>query len=341
MKKTFLFIMCGVLVLTLLTGCGNDKKNKIEIKDWKDIYFYYLKNLEELNPVKIGNVGFVDSKVSDIPIMYVQEEDTNKSEDNKSVSYYYIKDDEVVFLHGLAGNEYSEVKYLYNIEKQEYGYYEISKWNDAYLYILLEKYIQGWAEYENKDDFGVAAYETSDDGFIKSNDNTKKHIDDVLIDTGVEENFFKYTNDKDAFMKELDNYKKQTDFVTDEVKKKVESEINNIKGNPNKSATNTTSIKVGSYTLKYGKYRACFDTSNCREFILNQDGTAIFDGKSKYFRVDNYDFAQGVEPKIYPSIIFSDNKDGNAGINVYTPYISTPDCLMTDGEIECVKYIGK
>ena len=41
-----------------------------------------------------------------------------------------------------------------------------------------------------------------------------------------------------------------------------------------------------------------------------------------------------------PAIIFSDTKDGNAGPNVYTPYVSTPDCLMTDGELECVTYVG-
>ena len=28
MKKTFLFIMCGVMALTLVTGCGNEKQEK-------------------------------------------------------------------------------------------------------------------------------------------------------------------------------------------------------------------------------------------------------------------------------------------------------------------------
>lgn len=35
MKKTFLFIMCGVLALTLLSGCGNEKKENIEKTDNK------------------------------------------------------------------------------------------------------------------------------------------------------------------------------------------------------------------------------------------------------------------------------------------------------------------
>ena len=75
-------------------------------------------------------------------------------------------------------------------------------------------------------------------------------------------------------------------------------------------------------------------------FTLNSDGTATFDGTNKYFRVENYNFGQGVDDNYYPAIIFSDTKDGNAGPNVYTPYVSTPDCLMTDGELECVTYVG-
>lgn len=104
-------------------------------------------------------------------------------------------------------------------------------------------------------------------------------------------------------------------------------------------------FKVGNYTLKYGKYRSCINGSSCRELVLNQDGTAIFDGKSKYFRIDNYNFAQGVEEyqsgqNIHPAVIISDTKNGT-GINVYTPYTNLSGCLMTDGELECVNYIGE
>ncbi len=362
MKKKIIILMTVAFIVILgiigliIIPKGNDKKSKVEIKDWKDRYFYYLKDLEELNPIKVGNVGFLDSKISDEPIMYVEQKRTDEKENNISFNYYYIKDDMVAFLGGYIFDEYPKVAFLYNNDKNEYAYYVIEKVNGKQSYSMLEKRLQSYAEYNNKDNFGQTFYEVNEDGTIKLDNNTKKYKDEIFIDPKVEENFFKFINDKNEFRKKLDNYKKQNEFITDEVRKIVEDGIKNTEENPKRiqeeqsitkhDTTNTTSIKLGDYTLKYGKYRACFDASTCREFILNQDGTATFDGKPKYFRVDNYNFAQGVIEKqmgqnIYPSIIISDTKNGNTEMNVYTPYLSTPECLMSDGELECVKYIGE
>lgn len=131
------------------------------------------------------------------------------------------------------------------------------------------------------------------------------------------------------------------------MKQLVEDNLNNSKENSsstenenNQSSASSSNIKVGTYTLQYGRYRACFNGSSCREFTLNSDGTAIVEGVQKYFRVENYNFGQGVEDVLYPAIVFSSTKDGTPEPNVYTPYVSTPDCLMTDGEMQCVNYIG-
>lgn len=356
-KKLIIITVVALIIILGIIGLGisithrtNEEQNKIEIKDWKDRYFYYLKNLKELNPIEIGNVGFLDSKISDIPIMYVEQKRTDEEDSNSNLHYYYIKDNEVIFLGSLSYDECPKVMFLYNNDKKEYAYYTVGILDDEEQYVLLESLLQSWAEYENKDDFGQVFYKANENGVIKLDNATEENKDKLFINPNVEETFFKFTEDKNTFRKNLNDYKKQEELTTDEVKKTVEDSIKNIEENSatseEENTTSTTSIKVGNYTLQYGKYEACFNASVCREIILNQDGSATVDGVSKYFRVDNYNFGQGVAEtqsgqNVYPAIILSDTKNGNTGINVYTPYVSTPDCLMTDGELECVNYIGE
>ena len=162
--------------------------------------------------------------------MYVQEETTNITENNKSLSYYWIKDDKVEFIHGMSGNDYSKVKYLYNVEKQRYEYYDISRMSeDGLLYELLERLIQSWTEYEKKETFGVAAFEVLNNGAIRTqykvsaNETTEskdvnKHIDDVLIDAGIEDNMFEFENDNNKFRDNIDKLKTEDELVTEELK---------------------------------------------------------------------------------------------------------------------------
>ena len=140
---------------------------------------------------------------------------------------------------------------------------------------------------------------------------------------------------------------KENDKATGSDNKELEENLNNYKEDSSsnekendQSSTSSASITEGTYTLQYGKYRACFNDTNCREFTLNSDGTATFDGVQKYFRIENHNFGQGVEDTLYPAIVFSNTEGGSPDPYVYTPYVSTPDCLMTDGELECVNYIG-
>ena len=171
-----------------------------------------------------------------------------------------------------------------------------------------------------------------------------------VIDTGMKIKTFAYKKDskylEEQIKKLADNYQKSKELGK-KYAKEITKQLEKIKGkeeNKDKEKTennsNNNSFKVGTYTLQYGKYKACFNSTDCREFTLNSDGTATFDGTNKYFRVENYNFGQGVDDNYYPAITFSHTKDGNAGPNVYTPYVSTPDCLMTDGELECVTYVG-
>lgn len=301
MKKKIFGVILILIMVIAITGCGKNKSTK-EPRDWKDRYFNYLSYMVEHNPIKVHKIGFIKSKVSDIPIMYVQEETTNITENNKSLSYYWIKDDKVEFIHGMSGNDYSKVKYLYNVEKQRYEYYDISRMSeDGLLYELLERLIQSWTEYEKKETFGVAAFEVLNNGAIRTqykvsaNETTEskdvnKHIDDVLIDAGIEDNMFEFENDNNKFRDNIDKLKTEDELVTEEVKSKVEEEINRIKTNPksindNSQSTSTDSqnleensagITAGNYTIKYGTYK-----SNVTEYMgefggeytIKSDGT--------------------------------------------------------------------
>lgn len=355
MKKRIIIIIVSLLVVlggTVgvvigVTHKNNEKQNKLDIKDWKDRYFYFLKSHGELNPIEIGNVGFLDSKISDTPIMYVEERRTDEEDSKLGVKYYYIKDNSVEYLGSLPYDECADVEFLYNSEKNEYAYYSIGSSDGEQSYDLLEYFLQGWTEYKGQDDFGQKMYNVNESGFIKLDNGTEIYKDNLFVDPQVEELFFKFTKDKNEFRKKLDNYKKQDELITDEVKQLVEDNLNNSKENSsstenenNQSSASSSNIKVGTYTLQYGRYRACFNGSSCREFTLNSDGTAIVEGVQKYFRVENYNFGQGVEDALYPAIVFSNTEGGSPDPYVYTPYVSTPDCLMTDGEMECVNYVG-
>lgn len=355
MKKKIIIIIVALIVvlggtvgvIIGITHKNNEKQDKLDIKDWKDRYFYFLESHKELNSIEISNVGFLDSKISDIPIMYVEEKYIDKEDSKLEIKYYYIKDNDVVYLGTLPYDECADVEILYNSEKDKYDYYSIGLSDGNQEYNLLEYFLQGWAEYKEQDNFGQKTYDVNESGLIKLDSGDEIYKDNLFIDPQVEEIFFKFTKDKNEFRKKLDNYKTQEELITTEVRELVKNNLNKSKENSlptetedNKTVTNSPSIKVGDYTVQYGKYRACFNNTNCREFTLNSDGTAIFDGIQKYFRVENYNFGQGIEDNFYPAIVFSDTKDGNAGPNVYTPYVSTPDCLMTDGELECVNYIG-
>ncbi len=277
MKNKIISILLIAIIILGITGCGS---NKQEERDWKDKYYNYLLSLEEKNPVKVHKVGFIKSVVSDIPIMYVLEENTDEKENNKGISYYWINDDKVTFLHKSLGNDYPVIKYLFNVEKQKYYYYEVSEINDGKLYGMLEKYIQSWTEYKDKEDFGDVSFEVLKDGIVKSNDLVKKHIDDVLIETDIEENVFEFEKDNEKFRANIDNIKEEKNLVTEEVNEKIEKELDRINNNSKTSNDNNSDgIKAGNYTISYGTYTSSVDKSLGMyggEYIIKSDGTFTY-----------------------------------------------------------------
>ena len=286
MKRKVLCILLLTVLVIGLTGCH---KKSAASKDWKDIYFDYLSYMIKHNPVKVNRVGFVKSKVSDIPIMIVEEERANGKEKDNSLSYYWIKDGKVEFLHGSGNLDFEGIKYFYNVDKGEYDLYEVSDGSyNNHFYFLLESLIQNWAEFKNKDDFGTTFYEVLDDGFIKSDDGKGKHIEDVLIDSGIGNIMFKFKDDNDSFRKNVEELKTPDEQLTESIKQKVEKELERIKSNPKtKSETKessspsskTNGISAGSYTISYGTYKSSI-SGYMEEFggqyTIKPDGTFTY-----------------------------------------------------------------
>ena len=343
-----LFVILGIAIAVIIIFGNNNLKGSDSVKeDWVKIYLDYLEN--NISNAKDRKVFLTESKLYDNPLLVVYGEVENSMGKNFHIDIYAIENDEVIkpanFGYGCSNGE-CDIKFMYDVEHSEYDYYYYSKFDESYTYKTLDSLI---IEYETKNEeelvknpnYIIYEYNTNPQASLYS-DKT------YVIDTGMELTEFTYKKDfkyiKEQFESLVSSYKsnkelgsKYSEKVKEELEKINKEDSSNLEETPTIENNN---FKVGTYTLEYGKYQACFNGSNCREFTLNSDGTAIFDGVQKYFRVENYNFGQGVEDVSYPAIVFSDTEGGNPGPNVYTPYVSNSDCLMTDGEIECVNYIG-
>lgn len=350
-KMRLIIILVFILIIAIICGIVVSKslKNGDSVsKGWEKLYLDYLEN--NISNAKDKKVFLTESKLYDDPLLVVYGNIENSMGKAFHIDIYAIENDEVInpanYGYGCSNGEF-DIKFMYDVERDEYNYFYYSKFDETYTYETIDSLI---IEYETKNEEELA----DNSNYIKYKYNTNPQASlysnkTYVIDTGMKLKEFTYKEDskyiKDQFGSLANSYKKIKELgkkYTKEIEKQLEKINKEDSSNLEETQTvENNNFKVGTYTLQYGKYRACFNSSNCREFTLNSDGTAIFDGTKKYFRVENYNFGQGVEDVLHPAIVFSDTEGGSPGPNVYTPYVSTPDCLMTDGEIECVNYIGE
>ncbi len=343
-----LAIILGMAITTItIFGNKNLKGNDSIKEDWVKIYSKYL---EDIANGKDRKIFLSESKLYDDPLLVVYGNIENSMGKSFHISIYALENDKVInpanYGYGCSNSE-CDIKFMYDVEHEEYNYYYYSKFEESYTYKTLDSLI---IEFETQNDEELPKNPNYIMYKYSTNPEASFYSDKIyVIDTGMELKEFTYKKDSKYIKKQFESlvrsYKnnkelgsKYSDKIKEELKKINQEDSSNSEEVP---AIENNNFKVGTYTLKYGKYKACFNGSNCREFTLNSDGTAIFDGAKKYFRVEDYNFGQGVEEALYPAIVFSDTEGGNSGPNIYTPYVSTPDCLMTDGEIECVNYIGQ
>ena len=369
MKKKLLFlipiiiIIIIIIILCVIFGYKYIKESKSIGSSWGEKYYEFLQNMPNSSDKKIL---FVESDFYNDPVLVAFENVEDNDKLRFVIQFYAIEDGKVksVSNHSYGGTQ--EIKFMYDVKKDKYNYFlyhnfEENKYYESFDSVIIEFKVNNIVdeiitkeglnpeERNKREKEEITKYDNYSNYEISKADNPNKEFS-YVVDTDMDIKYFDYKKDtKYLFekVKELVNLFKKNKDLGSKYNEKVQAKLESI----NKTNENTTNkeekmeFKVGNYTLKYGKYRSCINGSSCRELVLNQDGTAIFDGKSKYFRIDNYNFAQGVEEyqsgqNIHPAVIISDTKNGT-GINVYTPYTNLSGCLMTDGELECVNYIGE
>lgn len=122
MKKTFLFIMCGVLALTLLTGCGNNNQENKE-KSNSDIQETSKDKTKKEETFKVGNYNLKYGYYkSDKNAIHIKKDGTIWMQNG--ISYdYTVRDNYIVFKNG-------EREEKYRVESEEYIVYETSSGED-------------------------------------------------------------------------------------------------------------------------------------------------------------------------------------------------------------------
>lgn len=364
MKKLFFIPIIIVIVLCGVFGYKYIKENESIGSNWGEKYYEFLQNMSNGNNKKIL---FVETDFYNDPLLVVFENVENNDMLQFVIEFYAIEDGKVKNIANHSYGSSEEIKFMYDVVKEKYNYFlyhnfEGSKTYESFDSVIIDFKVSNIVsemvakdglnseERNKREKEEYSKYDNYSNYNISKADDPNEEFS-YVVDTNMNIISFDYKKDtKYLFekVKELVNLYKKNKDLGSKYNEKVQTKLDSI-NKTNENATNNTEVgkkfKVGNYTLKYGKYSSCINGSSCLEFTLNQDGTAVFDGKSKYFRIDNYNFAQGVEEyqsgqNIYPAVIISDTKNGT-GINVYTPYVTSSECLMTDGNLECVNYIGE
>lgn len=362
MKKILLFFVPITVVITLCGIFGYKyikESNSIET-NWGEKYYEFLQNMPNGNNKKIL---FVETDFYNDPLLVAYENVDDNDMLRFAISFYAIEKGKVKNISNQGYGGSREIKFMYDVKKDKYNYFlyhtfEESKYYESFDSVIIDFKVSNIVtEMVTKEHLSAEERNKREKEEISKYDNYSNYdisgatnkVLSYVVDTDMNIKYFDYKKDAKYLFEKVKElvklYKKNKDLgskYNEKVQAKLES-MNKKEEDITNKKEEQKEFKVGDYTLKYGKYRACFNGTSCREFTLNQDGTAIFDGQSKYFRVDKYNFAQGVEEyqsgkNIYPAIIISDTKNGT-GMNTYTPYATGSECLMTDGNLECVNYI--
>lgn len=363
MKKILLFLIPTIAVITLCGVFGYKylKESRSIGTTWGETYYEFLQNMSNAKNKKIL---FVESDFYSHPILVAYENVDDNDMLRFAISFYAIEKGKVKNISNQGYGGSREIKFMYDVKKDKYNYFlyhtfEENKYYESFDSIIIDFKVGNIVtEMVTKEHLSSEERNKREKEEISKYDNYSNYdilgdtnkVLSYVVDTDMNIKYFDYKKDAKYLFEKVKElvklYKKNKDLgskYNEEVQVKLES-INKEDESVTNKEEEQKEFKVGDYTLKYGKYRICFNGTSCSDFTLNQDGTAMFDGKSKYFRIDKHNFAQGVDEyqsgkQIYPAIIISDSKDGN-GINTYTPYATGSECLMTDGDLGCVNYIG-
>lgn len=365
MKKKLIIIISIILICGILV-CGYIFKDKIfGSKDkklstvWGETYYVYLKDINETKEykkaglpdnVKGAKVNFIS--VSDIkdPVMTI----TYDKDSKEYTNVYYINNDKV---DAIVYDDSTNVKLLYDVEKDTYNYYSETVNGDTTYYKNLKDQINSKNNKDSSKTIIVEEYVFSDNDKETITDASGNEVslskkDEKFIEVSVQDKSFIYSSDttKDELNKIVE---KQVSIYEDisktiEANKKVveklkeelvakQEKIKSIKEEnlkieeQKKEASNE--IKVGNYGIKFGTYNGQ-DAVEGETLILSKDGVCTFNGVACTYKVGTHDFAQDLssEGSIKPCLIIEAD---------YTYYYHPIDVgTLSDGDISQFVYSG-
>lgn len=169
MKKTFLFVMCGVLALTLVTGCGNEKKNSQDnskndsnVSETKNTVLSCTKSEEGDIELNIPNSSTTEEYTYDKDMILTsvkiveedeykdQEEVAKRTEQTERYANNFNKEDGISYTYKVNGNKIIITR-IYDMNKID---------KDKVLGSGMKKYI------DSNNKFSAKEYK---DNFLESN----------------------------------------------------------------------------------------------------------------------------------------------------------------------------
>ena len=299
-KKAIIITIVAIIILAIagVAGCfvyNHIQESKTVGTDWGDTYYAYLKeaisedsNIEDYGLQKgMDNIELQFLEVGEKnPVMVM----TYEKEDNPYVNIYRTNGEEQV--DKVVYSEPSTVEFLYDIKYESYSWYihTETEENDSYklIYTVLSN-----PDKNNEADYTIK----------KGEEKTQEKIvlskfDEIFVKPEIEASEkIEFSPDMEA--KELkenitngvEEYKPQKEIVTEEVEKATETKVTEMeetkksietakeeikKEEERKAAEELAKgLKVGSVTLKYGKYVSDvsqMDSSMYGTIILKPDG---------------------------------------------------------------------
>lgn len=306
MKKKVLIIAI-VLLLIVLGAVGGYfgykywESNQSVGTDWGDVYYEYLQDGisqgEFLNSLN-GKLQFIQLEENKTPAMVVSYDEPDK----KVMRISVINADNVVREKEFEAESNSElsINYLYDIETQEYNWYEHEKKQDGtelFTGVTQSDVEEMTSTSEKHTEFKPEdMIEKEQPSISKFNEKyiepetNKKEVD---VELNLEDNKKDFKEKvKEAVKDFQENNQSQTESSKDQTEQKLE-ELNTKKEEIKKAEEEAKQkaeeeaakkaaeeaakgISAGSYNLKYGTYVST--TIGHEEFILNQDGTFSYKG---------------------------------------------------------------
>lgn len=366
-------VLIAIVLTILLMPHKETKKTESKIKEkWGQIYYEYLKDVNEKNKEKAGlpedmkdaEIHFYDIENIKNPIMTIDYE----LNDEDYTNIYYINNKKVDV---IVYNEPTDIELLYNIENKDYNYYTKSEKESENTYKIINKQITNKLNDETEE---ITEYTFKDDDKdsvtdVNGNEISLTKFEQTFIEIETENEGIKYNtnlNDKElkkAVTKTIDNYQEIADIVTEDIKKststkeeaivKKQEEMKTAKEEVEKKQQEekakkeaeekakqeaekkaNESLKVGSYTLKYGTYKGQYaDEGNT--LVLKQNGQCTYNGKSCTYTIGSHDFAQDASTQGSYKTCLVIKTSGESYNQYLMPYSNTE---IGDGDIGSFVY---